>query len=313
MLVLLILLLNSITLSYGRAYKFKKPIPASICDPKLQVKGYFRIYDDIHLDKMLLDDKHKIIMDWTPKAACSKSIEMFWNEMKIVRGIHYPQDGVVHDYRTHFKKACGAVTESMLNSSQYYKFKVVRNPYDRAVSSYLYMMKRKFAHTLLDKPGRPWEPINHPINDLSFVELLRHFIDKVRPRHEKGRVSRNIALAHFIPQSSKYEVEEFKKHKKSIFNRIVHVEKFNEDISRVNKDKKRKYSFPAGKDPHEQKKFSVPDIYLGNHNYSYLINNDLIPNNYGNFYNEETKLLVETIFASDLEIYGYEFPFHKVY
>ena len=300
--------------------KFKKPIPASICDPKLQVKGYFRIYDDIHLDKMLLDDKHKIIMDWTPKAACSKSIEMFWNEMKIVRGIHYPQDGVVHDYRTHFKKACGAVTESMLNSSQYYKFKVVRNPYDRAVSSYLYMMKRMFTHTILDnnsnsknKRGRAWKPkAKHHLNDLSFVELLRLFIDKVRPRHEKGQVSRNIALAHFIPQSSEYEVEYYKKHNSSLFNRIVHVEKFDDDISHVNDDIGRNYSFPVGLDSHIQKKFSVPDIYIGNHNYSYLINNHLIPENYGNFYNEETKLLVEAIFAKDLEIYGFEFPFHKV-
>jgi hypothetical protein len=100
---------------------------------------------------MLLDEKRRVVMDWTPKAACTKAVEMFWIQMGISRGVYYPNSAFIHNYRNrmYFYSKCGHVGNDMLTIKQYYKFKVVRNPYNRAVSSFLHSMKTNIAHTII--------------------------------------------------------------------------------------------------------------------------------------------------------------------
>ena len=77
---------------------------------------------------MLFDKSRHIIMSWTPKSACTKMIEMFWNQMGLYRGTFYPKNAVVHQYKTKFRKTYGHTSSEMIGDSHNYKFKVVRNP-----------------------------------------------------------------------------------------------------------------------------------------------------------------------------------------
>lgn len=277
---------------------------------------------NIHYE-MLLDEKHHVIMDWTPKAACSKSVEMFWNVMGITRGKYYGSS-LVHDYRKDFYAQCGYINQEMVDSSNYYKFKVVRNPYDRAVSSYIHLMNTLIGHLLMfglrgDEPiseaelrNNNTQAVSHPWNDLSFEELLDLYINEVLPARRRAKGIRNIAIIHIEPQSSDAEAIAFKSHEKSIFDHIVHLETFEEDIAVVNEATKLNYSYPEGFDSHVAVKSDKLTGYVGDMPFHYLKEHG-IPGNYGMFYNEKTKLLVEQLFANDLEIYGYTFPFGKVF
>jgi len=254
-----------------------------------------------------------VIMDWTPKAACTKVVEMFWNEMGITRGLFYPEDDFVHHYRPNFYLECGRVSQAMLNDHKYYKFKVVRNPFNRAVSSYLHVMKTNIANTL------PWVPGNagvhdrildktNELNNQSFEQYLEYYMRIVGSKHLS-----NAAYQHTSPQSSEEEVKRHNAHAKSIFNSIVHLENFEEDIAVVNRVTRRNYSFPVGDDRHEIHKVEQTDMYFGNITYSDILKLHGVPENYGKFYNRKTKNQVAMIFANDLRLYNYSFPFTHYY
>jgi hypothetical protein len=66
-------------------------------------------------------------------------LQCFFESLHIYQDVNYT--GFVHDYREkHFYKLYGYVTADEVASSNWYKFKVVRNPYSRAVSSYFHTM-----------------------------------------------------------------------------------------------------------------------------------------------------------------------------
>ena len=90
----------------GRPLKspFLVEIPPSICDPK-HVDA--NATDVVHTS--LLDEKHKIIMSWMNKAACTKAVEMFWNGMHIESGVYYKSHP--HSHRVAFEASCGAATK----------------------------------------------------------------------------------------------------------------------------------------------------------------------------------------------------------
>ena len=310
MFVILVFFLTTVSVNFAVTNEpFLVKIPSSICNSNHQQAS-----DEV-INRAVLDEKHHIILSWTAKAACTKAVEMFWNGMHIYSGVYYPVHGRVHNYKHAFEASCGVVTKKMLYSSKYYKFKVVRNPYDRAVSSFLFLMKVQFAHVLFDKQRFPIvNNSSHPLNNLSFEELLQLYVDKILPLKLKFPSFINAADNHFKPQSTSDEVSWYDRHGKSLYNRIVHLENFDEDVSLVNKDTKMNYTDPDGYDNHVQVKVEDKvDMYVGNRNYSNLMSNRLISKSYGNFYNRKTKRLVEDIFADDLRLYGYQYPYSKVY
>lgn len=263
---------------------------------------------------MLVDEYHRILVDWTPKAACTKVVEMFWKEMNILRGTNYPEDAFVHDYRHDFMIKCGTVTQDMLeNNSPYYRFKVVRNPFYRAVSSYIHIMKWRLWMPVGKQENNPERDTHSPWADLSFEDFLSTFLSQVRS-NVPNFLHNNGALIHFVSQSSDDEVEMFRnENKKPMFNRIVHLENFDEDIALVNKDTGRNYSYPEGFDSHVVLKQEQADQYVGNLSYSHMVSTHGIPKDYGKFYNRECKQMVEDIFYNDLYLYDYRFPFNRLY
>jgi hypothetical protein len=146
-------------------------------------------------------------------------------------------------------------------------------------------------------------------NNLSFEEVLDLYMRNVQPL---SKAPSNAAVLHIHPQASDKEIKLFQQNKKSIFNRIVHLEQFEDDIALVNRDTKMKYSFPKHYDPHVVHKTEQSDAYFGDKGYTELVEGG-IPTDYGKFYNRKTKKQVAKIFADDLRIYNYTFPFDKLY
>mmetsp|Transcript_25953 Transcript_25953/g.43770 ORF Transcript_25953/g.43770 Transcript_25953/m.43770 type:complete len:337 (+) Transcript_25953:96-1106(+) len=299
---------------------FIVPIPRSTCGVNKKKQSSVPASTRIN---MLLDEKHKVIMDWTPKAACTKVVEMFWNEMGITRGLFYPENAFIHNYRTQFYYNCGTVSQDMLDSHQYYKFKVVRNPFNRAVSSYIHIMRHHIAHTLLHGLSRQAAneernqrldkeyALRHPWNDLSFEGFLELYVTSMDKIHHQQN-SHSVAVKHVQSQSSDDEVKAFHQKRPSMFNHIVHMESFEADIAVVNAATGRNYSFPAGEDPHVVAKIEVNETFQGDKAFHYFMENG-IPANYGKFYNRRTKQLIQKIFINDLKLYNYSFPFERYY
>ena len=270
-----------------------------------------KLKGDVH-SGMLFDEKRRIIMDWTPKSACTKAVEMFWNEMKIWRGVYYPTKAFVHAYRIAFYLRCGTVSQAMLDDPSYYKFKVVRNPYFRAVSSYLHIMKNRLVDMMFDKAKLSRDTGVKSLRDVSFEQFLILYMEQVH-----GKTLKNSAIQHFSPQSSsvefmQYNIRKKDTNRKPLFNRIVHIENFDEEIAMVNADVKTNYSYPDGVDKHVVKKQLHADIYHGNWSYSELAKNG-VPENYGKFYGRKNKKIVQVIFRNDFLLYNYSFPFDRIY
>ena len=166
---------------------------------------------------MMVDKQRNIIVDWTPKSACSKVVEMFYEQMGIHRGVHYT--GFVHAYRVASQPKATVVTESMLYSPIYYKFKVTRNPYDRAVSSYIHVMITKLKDTIF----RDVKEYMQNKSNTSFTRFLEWFLES-KDFQEGG---------HFTMQSHEHEHKRLQQGMSTIFNRIVKVEDFDSERHKV--------------------------------------------------------------------------------
>jgi hypothetical protein len=172
--------------------------------------------------KMVKNSHRKIIMDWSPKAACSVMIAMFFDSMDIRQDINYT--GFIHIYRQNvFYHRYGHVTMEELLDTSWYKFKVVRNPYARMVSSYMHVMKSK----LKGKFFKHNATLQHNATFQQFVSIYHN------EWFGKGRSF--LSLDHVNPQASETEWEAYSNHDK-LFNQIVRVEYFNTDIEKVNRD-----------------------------------------------------------------------------
>jgi hypothetical protein len=174
---------------------------------------------------MLKNSNRKIIMDWSPKAACSVMVAMFFDSMNIRQDINYT--GFVHSYREAvFYHKYGLVTMEELLDKSWYKFKVVHNPYARMVSSYMQVM----PYTILkDKFFEHNAIIQHNANFKQFVSIYRNeWFGKRRSFYFPG-------IDHVDPQALEIEWEAHRNHD-SIFNQIVRLEHFDTDIKKVNCD-----------------------------------------------------------------------------
>ena len=199
---------------HARMIRFIAPLDVPFCSSSSvaeRSRRSHRLQGSLHRS-MLLNEGKRIIMDWSPKSACTKMVEMFWNEMGIKRGVHYPNESFLHLYRPDFYRQCGYVTQNMLDSPGYYKFKVVRNPYFRAVSSYIHIMDHSIAHTFLERVSpsimNKTADRAHPLNNMSFEDFLKYYLEHVHLRPNKVEL-RNGAIVHFQQQCSDVELECF--------------------------------------------------------------------------------------------------------
>lgn len=91
-----------------------------------------------NLAHAIYDKNNKVIMLWSPKSGCTVSLQAMFESMNLLEeALQYYK--FVHKYRMDiFYKKYGVVDLALLK--QCYAFKIVRNPYARAVSSYLHLV-----------------------------------------------------------------------------------------------------------------------------------------------------------------------------
>jgi hypothetical protein len=105
------------------------------------------------VQNLLIDKKHNVIMDWTPKSGCTIVTKMFFQSMGLLDEA-VSLDHWVHRYRQEvFYKNHVMSLEDLVDQS-IFLFKVVRNPYTRAVSSYLHICKNGHNNPKMQAKGK---------------------------------------------------------------------------------------------------------------------------------------------------------------
>lgn len=215
--------------------------------------------------------EHKFIIDWSAKAGCTIINKIFFDYMDILEeSLKY--DPWIHNSRGRYYRKYGVVTPQKILSNEYIKIKFVRNPYSRAISSYINAMCT-FIIT----------------DNISFDTFLINI--------KKNKINNNI--------HHDFQKLEIENNNKNIFGHIIKIENLEEEINKINKlyNIELKSTFSS----HHHVKKNNNNIF--NDELPYL-KYDKIKNNipsYKHFYNEEIKKLVYDIYRDDILTYNYTF------
>lgn len=222
----------------------------------------------------------KCIIDWSPKSGCTVVKKMWFDRMGVLEQA-LCKTNWVHDFMpTYFKKFGGQVTQADLESDFFIKIKYVRNPYARAVSSFMHVAKTKL--------------IQHFPADMNF----RDFLHLIPERLDE------LGSGHWAVQNKYPEI---------IYDEIIKIENIHDKTERLNK----KYNLNLNSDRtsghhsldlnHEKinDAFNIPADAIKT-----LIRDNSKPlPTYDSFYNDEIKQMVDEFYGIDIESYQYEFPY----
>lgn len=219
-------------------------------------------------------------MDWSAKAGCTISVRMFFQNMNLLEeALQY--SFWIHNYRNDVFYKKYKTTWEDLSDDSYYKFKVVRNPFARAVSSYIHAMKHDYEDIKLKIF------FNTQSKDISFrqfVEYVHHLII-------------NRCNVHHRLQKEWFEDE-------ISFNKICKLENLDEDIAVVNTDANVNLIITDKYSHHHVKKKDISSGNVSEKMWSQLSGN--IPS-YKCFYANDLIDKVAEIYRDDLSTYHYSY------
>jgi Sulfotransferase family len=227
-----------------------------------------------------------LIFFWTPKGGCTSLIKWFYFQVGLLQeAMDY--NPWVHFYRMEvFQKQVGykaELTKELLNNKKSV-YKLVRNPYNRAVSSFFATLKNK---AILEQVF----PEDIP-NGLSFKQFL-YRVKKIGVK--KGSINAHIAQQYvegeeiFIQKHLPLEyfvtnIKEIEKEYNLLDSPIQNIIKSSHHMaSRLNVKTNQSFS---------EVKLFVKELHGSLPEYKF-------------FYDEETKALVSELFQEDFEKYGY--------
>lgn len=156
---------------------------------------------------------YQFIIDWAPKAGCTVVCKIFFDYMdELEKSLKY--DDWIHNLRPKYYKKYGKVDEKLLLSNNFIKIKFVRNPYSRAVSSYIHVMKTHLKN-------------NFNNEDMSFYTFLLYLEKKNYPSDP-----------HYAMQMCCLEKED-------TFDHIIKIENLEKEIKNLNKLYNLNYDFSS--------------------------------------------------------------------
>lgn len=234
----------------------------------------------------VIDRRSKIIMDFSEKCGHTVSVKMFFRHLgtldKALRYHHW-----VHFYRIMVFSKRDPVTRQDLNDPDYFKFKVVRNPYSRAVSSYLHAMKED----LDDKDIMGLLEIDH--KNISFSRFVEYL----------SKANLMTCNRHWRLQKKEYEYEN-----PMVFDSIIKLESIKQGISKINKIKGVNFDLQGIASHHHIKKHGVVGGFA---NTLWSEIGDKMPR-YRAFYTDELVRRVGEIYKDDIEAYDYSYQAENI-
>ncbi|WP_088103460.1 sulfotransferase family 2 domain-containing protein [Halalkalibacter urbisdiaboli] len=224
-----------------------------------------------------------LILYWSPKSGCTSLTKWFFFQIGLLEEAeaYHPW---IHKYRgkiflqqQNYKEK---LEKHMLNSTKA-SYKLVRNPYTRAVSSFL--------HTISNPQLK--SEIGVEINEgLSFKQFLYGL-------KEVGVDIKSIN-PHFAEQYIKGE--------ENLIQEYIYLEHFNQSIRKIEKQFHLKTS-PLNritKSPHHHSTKMKESGEIVEKKFTRASLRETIPS-YDSFYNQETVELVKTLYQNDFKAYGY--------
>ncbi|MBM7586931.1 hypothetical protein JOC86_003483 [Bacillus pakistanensis] len=230
-----------------------------------------------------------LILFWTPKSGCTTFNKWFFFQIGLLDKVNAMKEGKPHSYRSYIyreePKYSQQITLNLLESKKD-TYKLVRNPYKRAVSSFLHTL----SHTWLKSVFHSY------VNDgLSFKQYLHHLKQLGSSVYKLDR--------HIAPQYIEGE-ERF-------INNYIQLEEFTKRIREI----EMKYNLlnaPLSELSKSSHHFSDRMTVKGDYAEKALTKdsfNGMFPT-YDSFYNKETIELVKEIFKKDFEMYRYKKSYH---
>lgn len=232
---------------------------------------------------VLKDFNDKILMDWSPKSGCTIAVKMFFRKLGLLETALSYSDWI-HNYRMHVFFIEQPTYREDLTDSDYFKFKVVRNPFSRVVSSYLHTMKSKSMHAPVKKVLKKW---NSNISFNQFVNFL-----------EKTDLSSLGCDPHYGLQKKSFENSEMN------FDLIIKLENFKNSIDELNSKSGANFNIEGLKSEHHIKIDNNTLNKAYDKKFSRIIKQ--VPS-YDQFYNEDLIRRVSELYQQDLNAYNYNY------
>jgi len=220
----------------------------------------------------------EVLIDWSAKAGCTTVVQMVFKKLGILKmALDYHPTGWVHDFRDerYYNMYKHKDDSLYFKDPNIKKIKFVRNPYNRAVSSYIHLNRTKLRDLVPEK-------------NLTFEEFLTLMKHK-----------RIVDNPHWGYQCRQGEINSYN-NGKSFYDRVVKIEQFPEVLDSLSDIIKLE---PVKYDTHHVVYETEQTGYAGNVNWDKIRNNLPSP---GAFYNEYTIDLVKEVYKYDLMLYKYE-------
>ena len=238
------------------------------------------------LTKLVFDDKNKIIMDWSCKCGCSIAVGMMFKHLGLLDEV-MKKNKRIHAYRRLTYTPHHRVNRTTLCNKDNYLFKVVRNPYTRAVSSYLHVCGRPKLNLLAQKNPDSYKTLS-----------FRQFIILLEGMNVKHDID-----PHCRVQTKNYERRNLRQPV------ICKLESFAQDIEKINTECNVNFSLEGVTAHHHAKKDVEKKTLCVDHSFE---NFDGAYPNYNYFYDQVVFEKVTQLYKEDIERYEYDFPWEEI-
>ncbi|RYE53704.1 MAG: hypothetical protein EOP48_13835 [Sphingobacteriales bacterium] len=285
---------------------------SSLCDPLTQGPRSRRsrgnrsvdLYHGIEIDSgsigrmseyYIADYRRKLMMGWSQKAGCSASVQLLLDGLGVTQAVNYTGIGIeIHLLRAKYVERCGRVLPSIVKGDDWYRFKIVRNPFDRVVSQYMSTVKVGSRTRGMN--------LTHG-NDTSFEDYINAL---TLLGNGIWHVDRNS-----FPQYLPLEMELHRKSLPGFFHRVIKVEELAVSLPDLSRETNLTFFFRNFTSEHYAKRVASHNpTYVGNLSWSIL--KQEVPESYASFYTKELRDKVAQLFAIDILLYNYSYPYQNL-